>query len=539
VIRSGEGRAVTWPDAYTLAGICLFLVTAVGEWRDYIRKHEAIYLLGSRRIADPEFLANDFTWSSVPPTSYLFDHLLAPMWAILGEPGIVLAGRLVTWLLFSGSLAMLSRGLRLPPWSVVAGLALWLLWDQTIAACGRPLEGFQPKSFAYPFAFFSLALAIRGNMLRAGVAAGLAIAFHIIIGGWSTVAITASMLVNRSLFTPRAIGRFMLGVTPFALPTVIAAGRFYSGGAGGPESAAMDHIYVTFSQPHCVDPTFFLTTDVWRRALGIFPMSVLLLLIWPQRRAAKIVMAYLAMIVALFGAGWLASRFEFNALLKLYPFQLANALPALFLFIITLASCGHARPRDWPGRTLWVVSGLVCLGLLLEAGVFTGRAVAAGAKFLDSLDWREPVRYGESVSDDELALYAWIRERTPRDSVFVTPYLPEFWTYAERAQVASFRHPPHDRRLVEWHRRLEAINGSRPFVNRGFDIEREFNFNERRLTAVQILELARRYGATYYLVADPGHRLPWRDMPWPRVYAAGAYAVYDLKKGALAIRNES
>ena len=49
-------------DFHTLAGYLIFLITVLVVWRPYVRKHEAIYLLGSRRVADPEFLAGDLTW---------------------------------------------------------------------------------------------------------------------------------------------------------------------------------------------------------------------------------------------------------------------------------------------------------------------------------------------------------------------------------------------------------------------------------------------------------------------------------------------
>ena len=65
-------------------------------------------------------------------------------------------------------------------------------------------------------------------------------------------------------------------------------------------------------------------------------------------------------------------------------------------------------------------------------------------------------------------LYRWIREQTPQNSVFVTPFLADFWPYAERAQVATIRHAPLDRRLIEWKARLEALNGFRPIAEQGF-----------------------------------------------------------------------
>jgi hypothetical protein len=287
----------------------------------------------------------------------------------------------------------------------------------------------------------------------------------------------------------------------------------------------MDRIYVTFSQPECADPGYFMDTDVWLQIMGVFPMAVLMVLLWPERRGARITAAYIAALIAIFGAGLLAGRWEMYGFLKLFPFQLANAIPALFLFIVTLALWDKLRVLSVPGQFAWALGCVVCIGLIVHGDVVTERVAKTAGRFSESLEWDNPMRYGNEVSDDELVLYGWIQEHTPKDSIFITPYLPAFWTYAERAQVASIRRPPRDRRMIEWHRRLEAINGGRPLVQRGFDIVDDFDANERRLTTKQLSELIRDYGATHYVVADPERRLPW-----PRVYADGGYAVYDLRQ---------
>ena len=136
-------------------------------WTSQVGRHETLYLLGSRCIADPQFLAVDFTWSHLSPTTFLYDHLLAPLWSVFGEFAIANIGRFAAWLLTAWSLAALARAARIPAWSVVVGFTVWLLWGQTLVTCGSPLEGFQVKSFAYPLVFFSLAFAMRGRIVRA------------------------------------------------------------------------------------------------------------------------------------------------------------------------------------------------------------------------------------------------------------------------------------------------------------------------------------------------------------------------------------
>src|SRR5262249_53172061 len=120
-------------------------------------------------------------------------------------------------------------------------------------------------------------------------------------------------------------------------------------------------------------------------------------------------------------------------------------------------------------------------------------------------------------------LYAWIRASTPRNSVFITPFLPDFWPYAERAQVATMRQPPLDRRILEWKERLGALNGFRPHLNRGFETNDELDASEGRLSIAHLSRIRRAYGATHYLVA--GER---KDLAGHLLHSAKGYWVYDI-----------
>ena len=518
------GQLARWlrGSAYAPVLPLLFLLAAATQWRGYVRKHEAIYLLGPRRVFDPDFLAGDLSWATLPPTSFLFDHLLAPLLAIASDFGIVGLGRLVTWALLAWSLARLARTLRLPPWSVVAGFALFLLSRQSILACGSFLEGFQPKSFAYPLIFFALDFALRGLVVRAGLAAGLATAFHIIIGGWGCLALFLAMLADRSRFSFRRLGLFLLATAPFVVPLVLAAGLFHVGGVSPEERALMDEIYVTFAQPHCCDPTFFMSSSRWPRVLLVLPLAVALLFLW-RREGAALVARFALALALFFCLGLLASAVELHALLKLYPFQWAAGASALFLFVLVLAYAWGGPPAPAWGKAVWTLGIVAALWLAWDREA-PRRLVELPGGLLRSFEGGERGRYGRSVSDSRREVYAWIRERTDEGSVFLTPYLPEFWTYAEREQVAAFRHPPHDRRIIEWKRRLEELNDSRPFSGRGFPITDELDDHQHLLDVAELRRMREEYGATHYLT-----RRSRDDLAAHLLFSAGRYRVYGLE----------
>jgi hypothetical protein len=504
-------------DRYTLVAYAIFLILVPVRWQSVVGDHESLYLLGARRVADPAFLAADFTWSSLPPTSWLFDHLVAPLWLVLDEFAIANVGRVVAWWLTAWSLAALARSLRLPPWSAVAGFVAWMLWRQTFTYCGSPLEGFQVKSLSYPLVWFALAFAAEGRIVRAGAAAGLGTAFHVVVGGWGCLALWLSLLVNRRLVAWRELAAYLLAAAPFVGPLVLAIWAFHGAGASAAEQARMDEIYVRFAAPHCCDVDYYMSPKRWVVAAIVFAAAPLLAFSWPERRAARILGGFVSVLVLLFLAGLLAQRLQWYGLLKLFPGQLGASLPALVLFTLFFAFVA-AGPAARPfGRWVWALVLVATLGLLddRDAAETLSRAPADVVEELRRPEWGAPPRHA--------SLYAWIRAETPRDSVFVTPFLADFWSSAERAQVATMRQPPLDRRLLEWKDRLEALNGFRPFRERGVEIEAELERNEGRLTIDELARIRERYGATHYL--SPFRRPDLEDR---LRHASGRYHVYEL-----------
>jgi hypothetical protein len=501
----------------------MYLVTIVSCWSAFVETDEELYLLGSRRVADPGLLAVDLTWSRLPPTSALFDHLVAPLWSFLDAFAIVNLGRFLYWGLTAWALARLAKAIRLPAWSAVVGFTLWLLWEQSLAMCGSPFQGFQPKSFAYPLMFLALASAIRGEVLWAGLAAGLGTAFHVIVGGWGCLALFIAMLVNRKLFTRRQLGTFLLATAPFIVPLLLGVALFRMAGAAGGDHGRMNEIYVRFAMPHCCDVSYFMASGRiplgWVRALVVFSLAPIPLFVWPERRAGLILGAFVTCVIAFFVVGLIASRLELYGLLALYPFQLANALPALFLFMFV---AGWVGVRGLSTGARWMVLSPLLAGviwLMLDAEV--GRVLVERPQvFVSQLRLAPLVNPTESELDP---LYEWIRARTPRNSVFITPLIHEFWPCAERAQVASMRHPPLDRRIIEWKERLEALNGFRPYERQGFETEAELALHERALSIRDLITIRDRYGATHYLVR--GSRT---DLTAHLVHSDCGYSVYDV-----------
>jgi hypothetical protein len=287
------------------------------------------------------------------------------------------------------------------------------------------------------------------------------------------------------------------------------------------EIAAMNRIYVTFAAPHCCDPKAFADWALVVYAAVMFPVAALMLHLWPRSGNGSLAGNFVIALVVFFVLGFVARPLEIFGFLKLYPFQLANALPAMLLALIFPAWLLELRRGRWPGRILVVISaGLAVAGGIAQEVDFNLAEIPHRITRPDPDPERTP-RFGDRAGP--LDVYDWIRRETPQDAIFITPFLPEFWVCAERAQVASLRHPPFDRRLIEWMRRLEAINGSRPFVRMGFQSADTLTAHEALLTPAQLVALRDSCGATHYMAS--GFR---PDLDTLEVHASGKWHIYEL-----------
>jgi hypothetical protein len=354
-------------------------------------------------------------------------------------------------------------------------------------------------------------------MVWAGLAAGLATAFHIIDGGWGTLALFLAMLFNRRQFPLRRIGVFLLATAPFIVPLLLHVARFHAAGASGAEQARMDEIYVRFAMPECCDLDYFMWSTRWLRAAVVFAIAAIAVFAWPERREARILGAFVGALILFFAGAALAQRLELYGLLKLYPGQLAKSLPALFLFVFVMGWIGRGGPATRLGRLVGIGAVLGTLWLVTNREV-ARNLVRMPRHAIVQIAARQP------RSQASAPLYVWIRSHTPANSVFVTPMMAGFWAYAERAQVASIRHPPLDRRILEWKARLEALNGFRPFRQRGFDIIDELNAGEASLSIEDLIRIRERYGATHYLT-----RSERSDLGGAFLHSAQGFFVYDLR----------
>ncbi|RMG44015.1 MAG: hypothetical protein D6719_02530 [Candidatus Dadabacteria bacterium] len=503
------------------AVIIIFFVFLFLCWQTEPHGHEYTYLLGSRRIFDPDFLKHDFIWRHLSPTSWLFDHLVAPLWHWFGYRQIIMLGRLFCWALLSYTLVLFCEATGRRYITFVLAIILWILSGQSTMADSKIVSSFEPKALAYPFFFMAAVMALNKKTVQAAMLSGLVILIHPIVGIWTIFTLGSGYLLNVKKTGRAELIKYILISGLISMPFLLICA--WSQGVAG-TAGNFDKIYVMFRVPHFTDPYDFIDTDDFIRIWGFIIcsfFSVSLICAGDQFKR-RYLQGVIAAITLSFVVGLIARYFELFFILKLYPFRFATEIMPFLFFVFTLSFLFSAAAYKKPST---IFLAFVIIAAHIEVALYENYYNTI--KSLPARIVREYHYLTEDPPDHagRGAMYAWIRKNTPADSIFITPSYSDFWMRSERAQVVSFRQAPLDGRINEWLKRLQDINRGMEFKHRGYRAVAELRKNQRNLSKQELFSLKEKYSARYYLTDRMRYTL--MDL---LVYSANNYYLYDLNK---------
>jgi Domain of unknown function (DUF6798) len=443
-------------------------------------------------------------------------------------------GRALAWLLLAWSWRRLSFAIvPRPLWSILSAALLLLLARNFNWAREQAIGGFEAKTIAYGLVFLALEAAVRQWWRRALLWAGAASAFHVLVGGWTVIALVlAWALTGRSRPSARSLLPALIGGLVLALPGIVPTLNLMRG-VPSDMAAEAARIYVFDRLPHHLVFHTFGTWYYLRHGLVMLAWLVLAWQLWthdPTRRLSLVVIG--AATIALFGilidlAGLLTMQLEGRSLveyqlrvaprLRLYWFRLEDALLPAATALGFIAWLGRLQAIQ-PLRANW----------LLVAAM-----LAAGLNMADLCYWRSQVRVPDSViqqrptfdsrprwwldeprpisrmfrplpgSDRLLTAQEWlahwqdacrwVNRSTPADARFLTPRRQQTFTwYAGRAQVASWKDIPQDARsIAQWKHALDEL-----YPN----VDSHWREDLAAFTDDELVTLARKYDCQYIVI---------------------------------------
>lgn len=493
--------------------------------------NESHYLCKARHFWQPDWCRGDLFLESANPHAVFYAVFggLTTQLSLDQAALIIRIGQ--SLLLAAGWMALAVRCLGDQRRALIAAI-LFLLLHATGTWSGEwMVGGAESKVWAYGFLMLGVAAAIDRCWPLAGLASGLAVSFHPVVGCWGVVIAGMGWLLN--LVLQRLPGQTAAVASPIAEPPrsttsgVLLAGILFIGAAlpglipaihslDAPSrevASEADFLQVAERLPHHLDPLTF-PVRAWRD-------YALLLVVWglvrtrirhrpPGLRWMELAM-WAAILIALGGvlAAWGPRPIKLMEwwplrvkVMKLYPFRLADMLIPVTVSMSVAAALWESLERIHSARVRVAAIGVGTLGILL---------LAFQVPSLDRTLSQQPA----AVQRDWYAACNWIRSQTPSDAnLYATNDNWSLRWYAERPEYFHFKDCPQDAKsIVEWHQRYWLIYNWRLRV-----------FADGRVSIPELVELRRTTGITHLVCGRFG------PLDLPAAFDSPHVKVYELPK---------
>lgn len=458
--------------------------------------NEAHYLAKALHFWDRDFCSNDIFVTS--HESHWFFYLTHGWLCLfLSFETVAWVGRVAAWLVTAWGLVLLSRCFdhRLAVSCLVGCLVVTL--NEYLNLAGEWFAGgVEGKCYAYGFAFAALAMWFRQRWHIAWVLGGLACAFHILVGLWCVVACSIAFVVSKfvkrdsdqvrtnrvddSTGLAAKICLLVLGLGLFAAGFIPALSGLIDGGeqAGIAPSEIQalgrlsHHQFASeFTSWHLFLPLVLAWILLWRFNQNVSNQNASDRNLQSVRSLRQLNLLVLgSMMIALAGlfCSLVVSTVAEGVLrdfcvrvLTFYLFRLADVLVPLGCVINGLVFVNRL-PRT---LNLAGSAGFVCVCIVAASIGFNCQQNFVDAR---SGSARQAARTPQTAEQLKREIEAernwiktcqWIRENTPAQARFITPYNQQtFKWHARRAEVANRKDMPQDgRSVIKWSGQLALL----------------------------------------------------------------------------------
>jgi hypothetical protein len=487
--------------------LTVFLLACLAFALDHnMSSNEAVYLPKAKHFADPNYMPGDWILNQSVPYQYAFDSVMAPLTLTLPLVWVSILGRIIGYAVLSIGLARIARKFDMDVWAVALAGGVFVLLGQSISGGEWVFGQIEGKVLAWAALFLGLDALMDSKLKRSALFFGVGTSFHVLVGGWGTLALAGIVLVERMggwrdriraaaiWCVAASFGIFAVVKSlaePAARSTVLSAALSEVERAA---SATVDTawLYVYFRNPHHLDAF----------ASGFFTLAILTAPVglWSLARDARkgrlpkerVILARFVLATTIpFTIGLLARLAPGGEhFLQYYPFRVGAVLFVLFGVVPGLGELlrlAGAAPLKWVVR-------------LAAAGVL----VAVCVMFVGQVRRLQQYPMGGISSRATYDACLWVREHAPEpwpatarhvavpgcehapagDVILAPPGLSEAAYMMNRSVVVAFKAAPAAKApFAEWYDRLVQMNGGVTPVARGFEAAKEIDRNFNDLSA--------------------------------------------------------
>lgn len=511
---------------------------------------EAHYLAIAKHAWNPNWIPDDLLLNSTN-VHVVFTYTVGWLSVLFPLPVFAWVGRLINWWLLAWGWRRLSVAVTPQKLFSVLSASLFVTLSAYFHMSREwSVGGLEAKGYAYAFVLFALERLIKGRWNQGLALLGVATSFHVVVGGWSTLAAGVCWLLSAKVRPPfKSLLPGLVAAAALATPGMIPAIRLLL--TADPQQAALaNQVYVFFRLPHHLWPPsmggwliarhlllfgFVIIAGRNARELVLAEPADLERGLSPQKAAERVLrmtlllrMTYAAFAFSLvglaiaFGCFWTGqilgpehkafdaiSRFG-AAVMKFYWFRLSDVLCPVAASVFSAQVIASSLMRRGNFGKLVLTTALVMVVAHLGYLTLYHQAVTiprsdAPEMVANFQDWREISRLAARLPG---------AARGPR---FLTPWNSQtFKWYSSRSEVASRKDIPQDAAsIVEWWDRIKTV-----YLDASLTPRPSFTAYSRQ----ELLDLAARYHADYVIMESTPVR---EDLPL--LARNGTYAIYDLR----------
>jgi hypothetical protein len=491
--------------------------------------NESHYLTKAKHGWDPAWCSGDLFLSS-SFSHWLFYLTFGWLNQFLSLTHVAWIGRLTTWVLMAIAWQRLSEIVLKTPWLSIVAAAFFLILNERFHLAGEwVVGGFEAKGLAYCFVLLALGSLAKKQYRWLWPQLGLACSFHVLVGGWATLASIFAITVSskrlsssirissiKNISPLDRLTKYWLPITlggSFALIGILPP--LLSDFSANPDAKSFaNYIYVVERISHHLSFGAFSAARVACFAIILFAFAAVghfskRLPSPSQARWSPIYNFALGSLGISFAGLILSGISESDGrlagfctgLLRFYWFRLADfAVPLALSFgcLILVQQNYRIGPTNDPisfqrmrkiSSLAFVAAIAMATSLLIFDRHADPRPRADRAALPSYPD--DPTRTRQTY-ENWIRVCQWIESNTPNDSVFITPDQQQtFKWYAQRTEVVNWKDVPQDAQsMLDWRRRVALF----------IEPQRQYPQGLFAYSDEQLIESAHQFGATHLLL---------------------------------------
>jgi len=486
---TGDSRFAFYIEMLLLAGF--FFLVVGGPPPDV---NEAHYLTKAKHYWDSSFAPRDFFLNSAD-AHVMFYWTVGWLTKFCSLTTTAWIARWVSWLFLAASLISVSRGIgQARGLGIISGVLFYVLQSNFHLAGEWVVGGVEAKGFAFAFCFFAFSFVLRKDWKFVWVSLGLAVAFHVLVGGWITLLVVVyrgyEILRNRSVISWKPLLASVSTAHSIRNRSVknnemLACGIGLCIGLIGfvpvwELSAAADpaivgranyiSVHVRLSH-HLLFSSFQVD-----RYFKFGSLCVVLLLVWwragPKVSVQMLVLLHFAVLSLVLCAMGILLNYGLgsesplqHSLLRFYWFRTGDVLvPFAAAFGAVAIGNVLAKLSGAMEKGLIILTALIVIWPVWEFQQlrYWDPRPRGDIMALPQAKMRDPYRQRSVTIRIErhfMACCQWIRLHTPVDAIIISPVRQQTFKWnALRGEVVTRKDMPQDAvGLVKWYQRQEAL----------------------------------------------------------------------------------